>query len=169
MWGTGLYTASVQQGLRENLVERIEDPRNEAPQAQQPPQLQGDAWGILKIPEIDLDVVVVEGVSPVDLKAGPGHYIQTPFPWEEKGAVGIAGHRTTYGAPFWSLDELDTGDLISLATEFGVFRYEVSRSLEVEPSALSVLRQTRRSTLVLTTCSPRFSASRRLIVFADRI
>lgn len=167
IWGTGLYTAKVQQGLRADLEEQIEDPRFEGlPPSGRPLHLKGDAWALLKIPEIDLDVVVVQGVSPVDLKAGPGHYIETPFPWDEKGAVGIAGHRTTYGAPFWSLDELEQGDLITLVTEFGVYRYEVRRTREVLPSELLVLRETRKPTLVLTTCTPRFSASRRLVVHA---
>ncbi|MGA9160226.1 MAG: class E sortase, partial [Actinomycetota bacterium] len=85
-----------------------------------------------------------------------------------------AGHRTTYLAPFWSLNELRAGDRIVLATEYGVFDYRVTRTAVTPPSGIlpsgaSVLDPTKRPTLVLTTCNPRFSASTRLVVFADRV
>jgi sortase A len=82
--------------------------------------------------------------------------------------MAIAGHRTTYLRPFWSLDKLRSGDLIRLVTEYGVFDYHVTGSTVIQPSGVWVLKQTKEPTLVLTTCTPRFSASHRLVVFASR-
>ena len=129
---------------------------------------------IIRIPKIDVDYVVVEGTDTEALKKGPGHYTDTAEPWQDTGRVGIAGHRTTYGAPFWSLNELRVGDRIVLATEYGIFDYRVARTVVTPPSGLlpsgeSVLRQTVDPSLVLTTCNPRFSASTRLVVIAERV
>jgi sortase A len=121
------------------------------------------------ISRIHLDMVVVEGTSTADLERGPGHYPATAFPWEDHGRVAIAGHRTTYLRPFWSLDSLRLGDLIRIRTEFGTFTYRVDGSQVVLPTAMWVARQTSQPSLVLTTCDPRFSASHRLAVFAVRI
>lgn len=167
-WGTGLTTRAAQEDLRPSFETRI---ATQAP-ADAPPRVAnvpGSAVAILRIPAIDLDYVVVEGTDTEALKKGPGHYIDTAFPWQDTGRVGIAGHRTTYGAPFWSLDELEPGDRIVLATEYGIFTYRVSGTEIVAPSDGSVLDQTRDPTLVLTTCHPRFSAAERLIVFAERV
>lgn len=82
--------------------------------------------------------------------------------------MGIAGHRTTYLHPFWSIDRLRAGDVIRLQTRFGTYTYEVTKTQVVLPSATWVLQQTREPTLVLTACTPRFSATHRLIVFATR-
>lgn len=131
--------------------------------------LPGQAYAILRIPSIGVNEVVVQGVDVEDLKAGPGHYLRTADPWDPEGRVGIAGHRTTYGAPFWDLDRVRPGDEIRLITEQGEYRYEVTHSRDVPPTEGSVLRDTRLPSLVLTTCTPRFSAALRLIVFADRV
>jgi sortase A len=171
-WGTGLTTSRAQKQLRANIVQQIE----------QPPQGQaagadstfaasferGDPVAILKIPRMKLDMVVVEGVDPPTLTKGPGHYQGTSYPWEDQGRVAIAGHRTTYLHPFWSLDALRRGDLIRLDTEFGRFDYRVTRWRVVLPSDTWVLEQTEEPTLVLTACTPRFSGSHRLVVFASR-
>lgn len=169
LWGTGLYTARVQGDLRQDFSVRLEDPRTRPPGPDRPVAIAGDAVAILRIPAIDLDRVIVEGTNVAALKKGPGHYTETAYPWEATGRVGIAGHRTTYGAPFWSLDGLERGDRIRLITEFGVFVYRVQRVEEILPSDASVLRQTRDPTLVLTTCTPRFSAARRLVAHADLV
>jgi sortase A len=113
-------------------------------------------------------MVIVEGTDTEDLKKGPGHYTGTAYPWEDQGRVGVAGHRTTYLHPFWGLDKLRPGDLIRIVTEFGRFDYRVTGSKVIVPSDASVLDQTETPTLVLTTCTPRFSASHRLVVFAVR-
>jgi sortase A len=167
LWGTGVYTSRAQGELRQDLAARIQDPRSG--ELSRSRVLPGEALAILRIPKIDMDTVVIEGTDIRDLKKGPGHYRDTAYPWEDKGKVGIAGHRTTYGAPFWSLDKLRRGDRITLATEFGTFDYQVTRTREVLPTQTDILQQTRDPTLVLTTCTPRFSAARRLIVFADRM
>ena len=167
LWGTGIYTSRAQGELRDTLTTRIEDPRSG--ELSRTRVLPGEALAFLKIPKIDMDVVVIEGTDIRDLKKGPGHYRDTAYPWEQEGKVAIAGHRTTYGAPFWSLDRLRRGDRITLATEFGDFDYQVTRTREVVPTETTILQQTKEPTLVLTTCTPRFSAARRLIVFAERM
>jgi sortase A len=168
LWGTGFATRAAQNELRPTFERRV---ATQAPE-EAPPRVvrvPGRAIAILKIPAIEVDLVVVEGTDTESLKKGPGHYGQTAYPWQDHGRVGIAGHRTTYGAPFWALDELEPGDRIVLATEYGVFNYRVTGSRIIAPSDGSVLRATTEPTLVLTTCNPRFSAAERLIVFADRV
>jgi sortase A len=174
LWGTGIFTSRAQSQLKTEILDRIERPRPLPPPSDQQagaPAVSfslGDPVAILRIPRIHLDIVVVEGSDAESLKKGPGHYRGTALPWEDGGRVAIAGHRTTYGQPFWSVDELRKGDLIRLVTEFGTFDYRVTRLAEVAPTDGWVLRRTEAPTLVLTTCTPRFSASRRLIVFAER-
>ena len=164
LWGTGLYTARQQDVLRGELQERIADPR-----ARPGRVLPGDAYAILRIPTIELNEIVVQGTGTDALKQGPGHYERTADPWDDSGRVGIAGHRTTYGAPFWSLDRVQPGDDVYLRTEFGGFRYRVTGTRTILPTQTEVLDQTRDATLVLTTCTPRFSAAQRLIVIAELV
>jgi sortase A len=129
----------------------------------------GEAVGILKIPRLHLDMVVVQGTTIQDLMKGPGHYPGTAFPWSDHGRVAIAGHRTTYLRPFWALDTMRPGDRIQIQTEFGTFEYRVTGLRVVLPTAMWVARQTSSPTLVLTTCNPRFSSSQRIAVFAVRM
>jgi len=173
LWGTGFETRAAQNDLRPDFANKIGtlDPADAPPRVANVP---GQAVAIIRIPKIDIDYVVVEGTDTEALKKGPGHYTETAYPWQDHGRVGIAGHRTTYLAPFWSLNELKPGDRIVLATEYGIFNYRVTRSVVTPPSGIlpsgaSVLDQTEGPTLVLTTCNPRFSASTRLVVFADRV
>jgi sortase A len=170
LWGTGFETRHAQAELRGGFEKTIgtRDPRS-APAATKVVHVPGKAVMILKIPKIDVDFVVVEGTDTESLKKGPGHYTGTAYPWQNHGRVAIAGHRTTYLAPFWSLDRLREGDEIVLATEYGIFHYRVTRTAIVSPSDTSVLDETQRPTLVLTTCNPRFSAAQRLVVFAERV
>lgn len=164
LWGTGIYTSREQGTLRDELSERLEDPRP-LPGIVLP----GQAYAILKVPSIGVDEVVVQGTGTEALKRGPGHYDETDDPWEDEGRVGIAGHRTTYGAPFWDLEQIRRGDVITLITEFGTYTYRVTRSEVIAPTRIGVLDPTKKPTLVLTTCTPRFSAAERLIVFASLI
>ena len=173
LWGSGFAARRAQNDLRSDFANKVGtlDPQDAPERVAKVP---GDAVAIIRIPKIDVDYVVVEGTDTEALKKGPGHYTQTAYPWQDHGRVGIAGHRTTYLAPFWSLNELRPGDRIVLATEYGIFNYRVTRSVVTPPSGIlpsgaSVLDQTEDPTLVLTTCNPRFSASTRLIVFADRV
>jgi sortase A len=119
------------------------------------------------IPKIGLNKYVVQGVAENDLREGPGHYTQTVLPGQ-KGNAGIAGHRTTYGAPFFQINKLTTGDLIYITnTSDQLFIYKVSRApLVVSPSDVAVLDPTPYAQLTLTTCNPPYSATSRLVVFA---
>ena len=169
LWGTGLQTAEAQERLRTEFRQEVEgEPADPATAPDRVPL--GDAYAQLKIPAIDVNFMVVQGTSYEDLKDGPGHYPDTADPWDEKGRVGIAGHRTTYQAPFFDLEELARGDAITVRTKYGTFRYEVEEVFVI-PSAGSgrVLTQTPRPTLVLTTCHPKYSSSERLIVTALRV
>ncbi len=96
----------------------------------------GDPIGTLVIPEIGVDQVVVEGTGSAQLAVGPGHYVATPLPGQP-GNVGIAGHRTTHGRPFYDLNDLVTGDPITVTTLQGTFRYLVVRSEVVAPTDLT--------------------------------
>jgi sortase A len=168
LWGTGIYYDRAQDRLFEQFQTRVEA-QGRDPRFRPGIVLPGRAYAILRIPRIDVNEVVVQGVAVEDLKDGPGHYLRTADPWDPEGRVGIAGHRTTYGAPFWDLDKVRPGDEIRLVTERGTYRYEVTGSRDVLPTEGSVLRDTDHPSLVLTTCTPRFSAALRLIVIADRV
>jgi sortase A len=173
LWGTGFATRAAQNDLRP-AFERNVASLSPAEAPERVAEVPGQAVAIIKIPKIDVDLVAVEGTNTESLKKGPGHYSKTAYPWQDTGRVGIAGHRTTYGAPFWSLNELREGDRIVLATEYGIFNYRVTRIVVTPPDGILpsgdyVLAPTNHPTLVLTTCNPRFSAAERLIVFADRV
>lgn len=170
LWGTGIYYGRQQDDLRSGFeVQIAQAAAAPATTTEPPPKLPGQAYAILEIPDIDLDEVVVEGIGTEDLKKGPGHYPKSADPWDPDGRVAIAGHRTTYGAPFWDLDKLRPGDEIQLATERGVFDYVVTRTRIVAPTQTEVTLPSQKPTLILTTCNPRFSAAQRLVVFADRV
>jgi sortase A len=125
----------------------------------------GHALAELTIPRIGLDVVVVEGTSAADLRRGPGHYRGSSLPGQN-GNAAIAGHRTTYGAPFSDLDKLVVGDAINVTTPAGAFVYKVIGAEVVSPDVVSVLDDHGDSRLTLTTCHPRNSAKQRLVVSA---
>jgi sortase A len=126
----------------------------------------GDPVVRLEIPRLGLEQIVVSGVDTSSLRKGPGHYPDMAFPGEA-GNAGIAGHRTTYGAPFEDLDKLDPGDEIITTTPAGRFVYRVRSQTIVAPEDSYVLADTGAPVLTLTTCHPRFSTAQRLIVVAD--
>ncbi|MFN5605727.1 MAG: class E sortase, partial [Actinomycetes bacterium] len=131
--------------------------------------VEGDPVAIIELPTIGVKKFVVAGVQTADLKKGPGHYPDTPFPGE-LGNAAIAGHRTTYGEPFRQLDELELGDEIKVTDLFGrEFVYRVTGTQIVGPSDSWVVATTDPTiaTLTLTTCHPEFSAKQRLIVSAE--
>ncbi len=125
----------------------------------------GEPLGRLRIPSIGVKYVFVEGANPNQLEKGPGHYAGTALPGE-RGTVGVAGHRTTYLAPFRNIDALRKGDSIHLQMPYGRFRYEVEGSIVVSPGNTRSLRPVKHDRLVLTTCTPLFSAAQRLVVTA---
>ncbi|HEX2161453.1 MAG TPA: class E sortase [Thermoleophilaceae bacterium] len=127
--------------------------------------LPGDAVAKLEIPAIGVSEYVVEGTDTGDLRKGPGHYPETPLPGE-RGTSAIAGHRTTYGAPFRRLDDLDPGDRIVVELPRERHTYRVERLRIVDDSDRSVLRRVGHDRLVLTACHPLYSAEQRIVVFA---
>ena len=125
----------------------------------------GDALGRIRVPKIGISDVFVEGTAAGDLRRGPGHYPATPLPGQ-RGTVAIAGHRTTYGAPFHDVDDLRRGDAIVLSMPYGRFTYRVQRTRIVEPTATEVTDPVGYDRLVLSACHPLYSAAQRIIVFA---
>jgi sortase A len=168
LWGTNLREASAQRDLKRDLAPVLEAAGSGPSTTTPPAPVPGDAVALLRIPKIGLEKAVVEGTRVPDLKRGPGHYAGTPLPGEP-GNAAIAGHRTTYGAPFWSLDELEPGDDILVTTRQGEFRYRVDGSQVIRPSQNEVLRNEEGNHLTLTTCNPRFSARQRLVVKATLV
>ena len=127
----------------------------------------GDPIGNIRIPDVDLTWTVVEGIGlSTDLKKGAGHYPKTPLPGQP-GNAAIAGHRTTYGAPFHNLGELEEGALIHWDSLVGTHTYIVRDVKIVQPTEISVLNDRSGGWLTLTTCHPKFSARQRLIVTAE--
>ena len=138
---------------------------------------QGSAIARIQIPAINVDKTVVEGVRVSDLRKGPGHYPATPLPGQA-GNAAIAGHRTTYGAPFGNVDELLPGDEIIVTTIQGEFTYRVVEQgaghghLIVAPTAIEVLDQDfsdHPNRLTLTACHPKGSARQRIIVVGELV
>jgi sortase A len=176
LWGTGIRTAQAQNQLEDDFEATLEavetttssttsttlpDEPETVPTI--PPAPEGEATAQIQIPEIGVDKIVVEGVSLPDLKKGPGHYPGTPLPGQE-GNAAIAGHRTTYGAPFHRLDELEPGDEIIVTTVQGEFTYEVAETLIVSPNQVEVLEDKGDDRLTLTACHPKYSARQRIVV-----
>jgi sortase A len=125
----------------------------------------GDPVARIRIPRVDVDDVVVFGTGHHALTLGPGLFPGQPVPGTD-GTVAIAGHRTTYGAPFRRLDALRPGDGIRVDLAYGRFDYRVVRLRRVATTDLSVLRPTGHGMLALSTCDPPFSSARRLVVLA---
>jgi sortase A len=181
LWGTGIYTAREQDQLEQQFNATLRSDGSDAPgpttttEPAPPPPPEGDAIARIRIPKIGVDAIVVNGVTVEDLRKGPGHYPNTPLPGQE-GNSSIAGHRTTYGAPFGDLDQLARHDLIKVRTPQGSFRYRVTKQLVVAPSDVAVIDPTPKSpddpsagfaaTLTLTTCNPKYSAAQRLVIKA---
>jgi sortase A len=127
--------------------------------------LRGDAIGKILIPSIGVSEYVVEGTDADNLRKGPGHYPATPLPGQH-GTSAIAGHRTTYGAPFRHLDGLHPNDRIVLEMPYGTFVYRVEKMQIVDDSALWVTHRVDHDRLVLTACHPLYSAAQRIVAFA---
>lgn len=125
----------------------------------------GEPLGRIRMPSIGVSSVVVAGTGTASLRMGPGHYPGTPLPGTH-GTVAIAGHRTTYGAPFRRLDQLGRGDRIELRMPYGTFVYSVERRRIVLPTAVWVTRSTSFDRLILSACHPLYSAAKRIVVFA---
>ena len=125
----------------------------------------GKAIGRIELPTLDRSYAIVEGTDTKSLRRGPGHYPETPFPGQG-GTVGIAGHRTTYGAPFRPIDKLRRGDRVVVRMPYGRFAYKVERTRIVKPDAVWVTRRVGYERLILSACHPLYSAAQRIVVFA---
>ena len=180
---TTAYTAYEQRRLASNLDEQFDSWRpNREPVSQsgEPTKRDdvsreakryrlarkdGDAIARIRIPRLDLNLVVVNGTSVSDLRRGPGRHLETYMPGEHE-LVYIAGHRTTYGAPFGDINELQPGDTITLELPYATIVYRVTRHRIVDDNDISVLESPHHEQLVLQACHPRFFASQRYLVYA---
>ena len=184
LWGTGLRAAQAQNGLERDFTAILEgttttspttsttgaaDPASTTTVAPTVPPIapvaEGEATAHITVPKIGLDWIVVEGIALRDLKKGPGHYAQTPLPGQ-RGNAAIAGHRTTYGAPFNRIDELVPGDEIQVETVQGTFTYIVKEQQIVSPTQVDVIDDKGDNRLTLTACHPKYSARQRIVVVA---
>lgn len=183
LWFTGLETRSEQRRAKADLLEEWRAaPPTTAPTSTPAVVLRavdlGEGLAILRIPRLGRDYakVVFEGVRPSDLRKGPGHVPGTAMP----GAVGnfvVSGHRTTYGAPFGRIDELDAGDAVVVETRETWFTYRVVRQEIVRPSEVEVTlpvprrpgEKPTKALLTMTTCHPKYSARQRLIVYSELV
>ena len=151
---------------------------------------EGSAVAIISIPRIHMHRFVVRGAGVPDLAKGPGVYQQTGLPGSGL-PVAIAGHRTTHGAPFLNVDKIRVGDPITLELPYGVFTYTVAQTRIILPTDWSIVKvgasqttaRDRRAVfstwqktgscaltcehLVLTACHPKYSAARRIAIFAN--
>jgi sortase A len=193
LWGTGLATNRAQDRLQSEFASQLADastttsdpsttstttspvttPPVTAP-ADLPAPEPGDAVAHIEIPAIGVDFIVLQGVDLKWLKEGPGHVPQTPLPGQP-GNVALAGHRTTYAAPFNRLDELQPGDDITFETVQGTFTYKVdahetvpgeppSGHFVVKPSQVEILDQDGTNKVTLMACNPKYSARERIVV-----
>jgi sortase A len=124
----------------------------------------GEAFGRVAMPTLQQSFVVAEGTDAETLRTGPGHYAGTGLPGLRR-TVALAGHRTTYLAPFAEIDDLERGDPIVLTMPYGRFTYRVESTRIVDPTAIWVTERG-NDRLVLTSCHPPFSAAQRIVVFA---
>lgn len=128
----------------------------------------GDALGRIVLPTLGRRYAIAEGTDSGTLRAAPGHYPATGLPGEGT-TVAVAGHRTTYGAPFRTIDDLYRGDAVIVEMPYGRFTYRVSATRIVRPDETWVVRRVGRERLVLTACHPLYSARERIVVFAELV
>ncbi len=195
LWGTGIAEARAQNDLENQFEELLAEVEEEvespaAPTEENPfdsllplpsdtlPEA-GTPIAVLEIESLGIRKVIVEGITRDVLRSGPGRYPDTAFPGQP-GNSAIAGHRTTYGAPFFNLDQIEPGEEIKVTTLQGTFTYVVDAHENtstgeddgffiVEPTRTDVLNDREVDSLTLTACHPKFSAAERLIVTATLI
>lgn len=185
LWGTNLQAAQAQDALKSEFAQTLRTtpspttttstttpgtPPTTAPllpvvtaPANLPLPAYGDPIATIEIPKIGVKNTVVSGVGLDQLKRGPGHYPETPLPGQ-KGNSAIAGHRTTYGAPFHNVDKLVAGDEIIVQTMQGTFTYVIDTNKIVKPNAVSVLEDKGDNRITLTACNPKYSLRERIVI-----
>jgi sortase A len=175
---TSLYTAYEQRGLSSGLEERFASyaPAVDQPEAPSPGEFAaearryreetntGDGIGRIEVSRLGLKMVFVYGTDHESLKRGPGLDPRTFFPGQNR-LVYVAGHRTTYAAPFSKIESLRHGDVIRIEMPYGTFTYTVTGSRIVAANDVSVLKSKRYEQIVLQACHPRFFASHRWITY----
>ncbi len=190
LWGTGIETARAQNALESEFADLLAGTTTtDAPVPDtvadtvpttapvEPPTTEpvvvamfqeGDPIARIEMPTIGVDNIVVAGVEKSDLKKGPGHYPETPMPGQ-LGNAAIAGHRTTYGQPFFDIDKLNTGDEIVVTTLTGRYVYRVTGQQIVSPADYQVIAttDTTRATLTLTSCHPKWTARERIVITSE--
>jgi sortase A len=158
-------SAFLAERQQTELREKLEDPPRRVIERR---PLKGDAIGRIDIPAIGVSEYVVEGTDTASLRKGPGHYPSTPLPGG-RGTSAIAGHRTTYGAPFRKIDELKRGAAVIVDMPDARYMYRVERTKIVDDQDLSVLNPVGHRRLMLSACHPLYSAAQRVIVFARQV
>ena len=128
----------------------------------------GEAVGRLSIGRIGLKMVVVQGTDHESLKKGPGHFVESGLPGEGH-LIYVAGHRTTYLAPFAAINDIRVGDYIRFELPYGTFTYRATRHYVVAASATGVLKDHGSEILRLQACHPRFFATHRYLVDAKLV
>lgn len=177
---TSLYTAYEQRGLSSGLDERFASytpaDAGKTPASVRPTELAaearryrrrsrtGEGIGRLDVPRLGLKMVFVYGTDSESLKRGPGLDPRTFFPGQNR-LIYIAGHRTTYSAPFSKIDTFRRGDLIRVVMPYATFTYAVTRNRIVAANDLSVLKSKRYEQIALQACHPRFFATHRWITY----
>jgi sortase A len=182
---TGLYTTWEQHELTQQLRHELETPlgprlvRGESPAAEaraievaaarfRHSAHEGQAIGRIIVTRLGLNMVVVNGTDESSLERGPGRDLRTYMPGQSR-LVYIAGHRTTFLAPFSNINQMRPGDLIRLEMPYGTFVYRTVRDRIVPADDLSVLRSPRHEVLILQACNPRFFATQRFLVYAHLV
>lgn len=127
--------------------------------------VEGQAIGRIIVPRLGLNMVLVNGTDEASLQRGPGRDLQTFMPGQRR-LVYIAGHRTTFLAPFSHIEEIRPGDQIRLEMPYGSFLYRAYRHVIVPADDVSVLKSPRHEVLALQACNPRFFATQRYLVYA---
>ncbi|TDB94128.1 class E sortase [Actinomadura sp. 7K534] len=171
LWGTGRYTQDQQDRLGDEMLDTWQASKVTTERVKL-----GKGLAMIRIPRFgeDWKFVVIEGVDRDDLRKGPGHYPGTALPGELGNFV-VSGHRTTYSAPFNRLGELDRGDEILIDTREQQYVYKVTDRKIVKPAATEVTapvpghpkRKPTERLITLTTCHPKFSAAKRMIIFGE--
>jgi len=176
---TALYTHWQQQKLSHQLDHELQVFKPDHPKHGTPVRVDvsaeaarfrrethpGEAIGRIVIGRLGLNMVLVDGTDEESLKKGPGRDLRTYMPGQDR-LVYIAGHRTTYLAPFSHIDRLRAGDRVTIEVPYATFVYAVTRHRIVVATDLSVLRSPRHELLELQACHPRFFASHRYIAYA---
>lgn len=179
---TALYTTWKQHQLTSQYDNRVREFHVQAPIAETSPAAEqrsiarearayrlaskrGEAIGRIRVPGMGVNMILVNGTDHDTLKKGPGRDLRTFMPGENR-LVYIAGHRTTYLAPFSHIDRLKPGDRVTIEVPYATFIYTITHHRIVEATDLSVLRSPRHEVVALQACHPRFFASQRYIAYA---